>query len=161
MRIATEGDAVRIDQEYMAIGIQHAVDLAGQISDHDIQRDRGRIIGDEVHRIALADAEVAPVDQRAVAGLRHLQCVGGIGDAYRALHHNRIARQHLGLCATCPGQRQCQDKWFQPRAIERLRASATGDDPTAAGSFRRHLDLAQCAVEHKAVNAIHGDVLRK
>ena len=93
-RAGAEDDAVAVDDEHLAVGIEAAEDLARpHPADDAVERDRIRIRLDERRLLADADVEHVPVDDGLVAVLIDRD-VGGarIVDLRRAADHDAALR---------------------------------------------------------------------
>ena len=67
LRALAEQDAIRIDQEYLAVGQQAAEDARRIRSQHPVEGDRIAVGLNEANHFALADAETLPVDRHILA----------------------------------------------------------------------------------------------
>src|SRR3546814_13558820 len=69
LSVRAEQHAVGIDQEDVAIGIEVAEDVRCRIAQHPVDRDAGGTGLVEVDRVAVADRERLPVDDRVLRTL--------------------------------------------------------------------------------------------
>ncbi len=149
--------AVGIDQEDPAIGVQLAHDQGAVDAEYAVERDRVRAGLVEGDLLPGTDVEALPVDRQFVAGLVDDQLVAaGRADLAAAGHDVAAGRQrlrHQPLAAD--GHQQAQRQWREPRA-GRQAARGAARRAGRGTQFGGHLDLAQGAVEHETVDAIHG-----
>ena len=87
LRAGAEQDAVRVDEEHLAVGRQAAEDARGIRAQHAVERDRTAVGLRELHGFRRSDAETLPVDRCVLARL------GDRGLA-RARSDARAARRH-------------------------------------------------------------------
>jgi hypothetical protein len=72
----TDQDAIRVDQEHPAVGLQAPEDLGHLRTGHPIQDGAGGVLLDEAHQFVGRDRETLPVDDRA-GRVGDLQRIGG------------------------------------------------------------------------------------
>ena len=119
-RTLAEQDAVRVDDKHLAVGRQIAQDGRAVIAQHPVQGHRIAIGLHELHRLALVDIEVGPIDNRVLAALIDHRRAGRAGNV-------RLARHHRSACR--PRQRKRSVAQHQRR-----RHAGQGKMPAAAGA---------------------------
>ncbi|MBB4011640.1 hypothetical protein GGR36_000948 [Niveibacterium umoris] len=90
-------NAVWVHKEDATVGLDVAQQPARIHAQHPVEDNGTRRGLGELHPLAAADVERAPVDDGAVTGLRHVQCIGsGALDLHLAVLDDRIGRQGEG-----------------------------------------------------------------
>src|SRR5690606_12982377 len=145
-----EQDAVRVQQEYTAIGVDRAVDDGWIATHHTVQCHRigGRLV--ELHGVASTDIKALPVYRQLVAGLvddhgaavlRDVAITGADGAAGGQGGHRTGMAQQQNAAGADAGQS------FACGALRFGLAFAPGD-------FGGYLPYAQCCIPYHAVDAI-------
>ena len=104
----TEQDAVRIDQEHLAVGRQRAQDARRISAQHPVECNRVGIGLQEQDRFPRPDAEALPVDGGILCRLRDGGGASRTGNAGAAGRHNTALRQGVSRCAKADRQAEHQ-----------------------------------------------------
>ena len=101
LRALAEQHAVRIENKDLPVGAETAEDFAGVLAQHAVKRNAGGRRLCKTHGFAGADAEILPVDGRAVGGLRNEGIRTGAGNA--GLPGNDLLARRPRPQWRCPG----------------------------------------------------------
>ena len=104
LRILAEQDAVGIQEEDLAVGLQASEDLGSVIADDAVDRDGLAVRLDELHGVTRADVEALPVHPQGLGALGDRHRVRGCGDAPGALGHLTTLRERGGTSGDTRGQ---------------------------------------------------------
>ena len=142
---SAEQHAVRIDQEYPAVGDQVAEDLRRVLADHAVEYGGGRIRLDEAGGFTRLDGELLPVDDGLVAG-RDVQRAALLLYADLALHH---------LMAGRVGDRQTGQRRGH-RSHQAAQCAAALTLAACAGLFRhRHVTAVLVGIHQSVAPLVH------
>ena len=94
LRAGPEGDAVGIDQEDPAVGLQLAQNARGVTAGHTIEYGAGRRLLDKPGGLALGNGEALPVDDRT-RGIGDRKGAPVLGKTHPASGHRRRNGQRL------------------------------------------------------------------
>jgi hypothetical protein len=176
LRVPTKQDAVGIDQEHLAVGVEVAEDLTAIGSGDAVDRDGAGIGLHEVHGGLAADVERQPVDREILALLGEGEGIAALREVTAAAGDLATGRQCIrrhrcggregdlrrvdagGRCRGQRHQRQTQRCTGQPRSATHAAPGAAPAFGAAAGEFGRHLEHAQPTVPDQTIDAIHSIV---
>ena len=113
LRAVAEDDAVRVDQENLAIRFQAAQDLAGVLSRDAVEHGATAVLLDEARDLARMDGKALPVDD-GVGRVRDREDVALLVERRLSVDHLRQGGVGLRGAETA-GQQQCQRRAAQGR----------------------------------------------
>ena len=156
-RALAEQHAVRVDDKHLAVGRQVAEDGRAIAAQYAVQGHRIAVRLHELHRLALVDIEVGPVDHRVLAALIDHRGARRAIDRCLARHHRAARRPRQRQTAVAQHQRRRhagQGEMRPAAAASWHRALAGGFDVFGHGGVS-----ARGLVPDGAVDAVHGGVL--
>ena len=156
-RALAEQHAIRVDDEDLAIRRQIAEYRRAIAAQHAVQRHRIAVGLLELHRFALADIELRPVDDGVLAALVDHGIAGRAIDGRLPRHDRPARRPRQGQAAVAEHQRRRhagQGEMRSAAAAAGQRALAGGFDVFGNGGVS-----ARGLVPDGAVDAVHGSVL--